>query len=713
VISDPNRTISETHPGTTERPISSADDDKLERGPFVRRVASALVDRKTGKSRGVVVGVTGPWGSGKSSILNLLRERLKEDHPDTIVVSFDPWLISGRNDLISEFINELRATIRSDHRVAEKLGSLIDSITKYGEKLAPAANLLNPWIGTALGGSMAVWKTARSRDKSLSSLREKLRSELTELAVPIVVLIDELDRIEDHEIRTVAQLVRSVADFPAISYVLAYDYDRVVQALGEGASEDKRTERGRAYLEKIVQLQIPLPITFVEEMSRLLLAELTPLQQELRFPENFQDIERYKDLIKLLAARVIETPRDVKRLVGIFHVLGGMLSPEVAWIDLLAYSALMTKAPGTVTKIRSNPEAFCEDFFDAMTFAEAFADQIEERELPLTERLSKLIPPGENNEGVRNLIGFLFPSLSDHPRPVEEYSDALCRRRPLLTTLRLGLLPGSYSKADILSLVTKEPDEIAQSLTAAYDNNTLGPLIDYLDNLYSGLVDIDHVRFWKGVAGFLRKPDCLWMTSFQPMYYVIQNFARILLSAVVQNESFRPVAATVFINLRKADEDVLTAAWLRTHIFVHGLFGNEKRGDEAAFLTSEETETCAREMSITLQEKHLAGELIPCRWELNPVYTMLEMGIWGDPCRKQLNEVLADDRALDGFTLMLYGGTITTEKATVGKMCSYDAYIKRVTERLQLPTIKTADPSVREALRKALNPHLPLPLVDR
>ena len=67
MISDPNRTISETHPGTTERPISSADDDKLERGPFVRRVASALVDRKTGKSRGVVVGVTGPWGSGKSS----------------------------------------------------------------------------------------------------------------------------------------------------------------------------------------------------------------------------------------------------------------------------------------------------------------------------------------------------------------------------------------------------------------------------------------------------------------------------------------------------------------------------------------------------------------------------------------------------------------------------------------------------------------------
>jgi len=70
---------------------------------------------------------------------------------------------------------------------------------------------------------------------------------------------------------------------------------------------------------------------------------------------------------------------------------------------------------------------------------------------------------------------------------------------------------------------------------------------------------------------------------------------------------------------------------------------------------------------------------------------MVEMGIWGDPCRKQLNEVLADDRALDGFTLMLYGGTITTDKATVGKMCSYNAYIKRVSERLESPTINEVD----------------------
>jgi len=605
-INDSNRSIPGTRPGTPERPILSAEQDELERDPFVRRLASALVDRKTGKSRGVVIGITGPWGSGKSSILNLLRERLKADQPEAVVVSFDPWLISGRNDLISEFINELLATIKSEPRSAKKLKNLTNTITKYGEQIAPAVKLWIPVFGTFYQVGLNFVKTARSRDVSLSSLRKDLFDQLALISVPIVVLIDELDRIEDQEIRTVAQLVRSMADFPGISYVLAYDYDRVVQALGEGVLDSARAERGRAYLEKIVQLQIPLPVIVGEEIVRLLSAELTPLQQELHLPESFQNIERYKGLVNLLSKHVIETPRDIKRLVGTFRVLCGMLNQEVDWIDLLAYSTLLIKAPGTAGKIRNNPCQFCDEMLD---FATAW-EGAEGKEMPLPDRLHKRI---KNNEGTKKLIGFLFPSLSNHPRNLDlrESRDALRRRRPLLTTLHLGLLPGGYSKAGILSLITKQPEEIAQFLSTANDKNALGPLLDRLNDLYSGPTDINHVQFWKGVAGFVRKPDCLWMTWFQPMYNVIQNFARILLLAVPQNESFRPLAAKVFSNLRNANEDVLTAAWLRTHIFVHGLFRREKRGDEAAFLTSEQTEACAREMSIALQPRHLAGELIP------------------------------------------------------------------------------------------------------
>src|SRR5579863_6897004 len=96
-----------------DRPIETVAEDRLEREPFVRRIASALVNPATGRATGTVVGITGSWGSGKSSILNLLRTYIKTTHEDAIVISFDPWLISGRNDLISEFVNELLGTIKS------------------------------------------------------------------------------------------------------------------------------------------------------------------------------------------------------------------------------------------------------------------------------------------------------------------------------------------------------------------------------------------------------------------------------------------------------------------------------------------------------------------------------------------------------------------------------------------------------------------------
>lgn len=65
-------------PGHPERPIEQASEDVLGRMNFVRRLADALIDKSTKKSRGLAVGITGAWGSGKSSVLNLLRRHIKE-----------------------------------------------------------------------------------------------------------------------------------------------------------------------------------------------------------------------------------------------------------------------------------------------------------------------------------------------------------------------------------------------------------------------------------------------------------------------------------------------------------------------------------------------------------------------------------------------------------------------------------------------------------
>ena len=82
-----------------ERPIESEGDDRLLRRDLVARLLGALVDLE-GRATGIVLGLAGPGGSGKSSILNLVAEMAETRYPATIVVTFNPWLANSRNGLI-------------------------------------------------------------------------------------------------------------------------------------------------------------------------------------------------------------------------------------------------------------------------------------------------------------------------------------------------------------------------------------------------------------------------------------------------------------------------------------------------------------------------------------------------------------------------------------------------------------------------------------
>jgi len=94
-----------------DQPVARKQDDRLDRGPFVRRIAAALIAGDGKNARGIVLGLVGPWGSGKSSVLGLLAEHLATLQPKPIVVRFNPWIVSGQESLIRAFFLELLAAV--------------------------------------------------------------------------------------------------------------------------------------------------------------------------------------------------------------------------------------------------------------------------------------------------------------------------------------------------------------------------------------------------------------------------------------------------------------------------------------------------------------------------------------------------------------------------------------------------------------------------
>ena len=187
------------------------------------------------------------------------------------------------------------------------------------------------------------------------------------------------------------------------------------------------------------------------------------------------------------------------------------------------------------------------------------------------------------------------------------------------------------------------------------------------------------------------------------MHDIIRDAAGVLERAVQKNGKLADVATRIYANLRSTD-DVLTAFWLRHHIFQHGLFGRHSTDRRAVWLNADQTKALTVDFAKEMRTKHLNGILIPCRYDLQPVYTMLDTGDWDSVCQKKLQDVLTDDEAIDGFTLYLYGSSYSTEKKTIEAIVGYDFFVNRVKQRIASPSFGNLHESVQLALKKAADP---------
>lgn len=572
----------------------------------------------------------------------------------------------------------------------------MSELLKYGSALSPLGNLVVPGAGNVLKDALNAARGQLDRKETLHEQRQKLIALLKAFPLPIVVMIDEVDRVDDDEIKVVAQLVRSIADFPGISYVLAYDSDRVIEAL---SGDDVTKSRGRAYLEKIVQLQIPLPITLDTEIHRLLEAELEPLVGVGLVPPNRRAIERYDSLLKVLVPAIIGTPRDVKRLTGAFRPLASMVGNEVDWIDLLGFCALLGKAPLTIESIKRNPDAVVED---STSLAELVERASSEKKKP-EERLKSMNAEGESS--VAPLLGFLFPRLSTkrHPfRNEEPTPDSIRYIRPLLTALRLDLLPGIYSRDEIIALFGKTETEIAEFLRRAYDEDRIGNLLVRIGDLAPHVAKIDQKSFWNASAIMLRKPNCDWLDSYSPMHEIVRAFADLFTKILTKPQLH--VARMTFRDLLSQNEIEITSQLLRSQIFAHGLYG-QSSSQSVVFLEKTEADAIAREISGKYRGQFLNGPFIPCLWSLQPVYTMVDTGNWDEACRQKLSAELSEDvHAVDGLALMLYGAHFSTGRDFVEKLVDRTLLVQQASERLASSHVAAPHESTRIALMKVIDP---------
>jgi energy-coupling factor transporter ATP-binding protein EcfA2 len=311
---------------SADRPIDRLDADLLNRGPLVERLARWV--REAPSDDGFVIGLTGPWGTGKTSILLLLETLLK---PQTTVVWFEPWLFSRADELVTRFFDELAAQVTRGvaGKSKRKLRKLGKTVSNYGAALSPVASLV---IGDAGQLLSAPKRVEALHSASASAIRRELRRELRSDPQRIVVLIDDIDRLEPHEVREVVRLVKLVADLPGVVHILSYQRSRVEKALGI------HDEDGRAYLQKIVQASVAVPPIPAERLRALALAWL---QERIgdRALQSWNG-QAWSDLLNEGFDGYLHTLRDARRFANMAPTALDECGAEVASMDVLALEAM-------------------------------------------------------------------------------------------------------------------------------------------------------------------------------------------------------------------------------------------------------------------------------------------------------------------------------------------------------------------------------------
>ena len=343
-----------------DNPIEQLADDRLGRTSVAAVIAEEI--RSVDASKGFVVAVMGPWGSGKTSLVNLARLDLAKE-PAIPVLDFNPWMFSGTEQLVDSFFRELSAQL---HLKAGRLDTIASEIEAYGDLLSPVADVatvlsalpFTGWLGRAQNAASAVKRFQERRKLSVTDQRLKLAEKLTSLDQSLVVVVDDIDRLSTAEIREMFKLVRLTASFPNVIYLLAFDRKRVEDALTEQGIE------GRNYLEKIVQVSFDIPFlprgVLASQLGRALSGVLEDFSEDVRFDGGI-----WTDVLVEVILPLIRNMRDVRRYCASARGTVRALKDDIELVDVLGLEAVRVFLPDVYAELPNAREALTQTGYAA------------------------------------------------------------------------------------------------------------------------------------------------------------------------------------------------------------------------------------------------------------------------------------------------------------------------------------------------------------
>lgn len=435
-------------------PVEQPEHDDFQRAGFAQRIAQTLSSRTEASS--IVLGLYGKWGEGKSTVLNFIRRTLAADE-NIIVVSFNPWRFPDEAQLLHSFFTQLAQQIdeavpppeppetlvekwfpklhkwlsRTDKPLHTRTESLTQLLTDYAGSLTFAGINVGKVVGAAVPGP------------NLDKLRRRVEEKIAAAGKRIVLIIDDIDRLEKQQIQAVFRLVKLTADFKHTAYLLAFDELMVARVLGEvyaSGNEVAATDTltaGQHFLEKIIQVQLRLPRASQQALLNYCAARVAEALQDTDTELDSEPAQRagqdtnwqrFGDALRRGILPQLATPRQAIRYANAIRFSLPLLRGEANPVDLMLVEALGIFYPELYRFVSLRPDDFTGSAYGHRPVINL--DGGEDEAEDLNKQLEKLFRQyhysADSKRGARTLLGILFPRVAG---PSGYWGDADANRK--------------------------------------------------------------------------------------------------------------------------------------------------------------------------------------------------------------------------------------------------------------------------------------------
>ena len=327
-------------------PLKSRSSDSLDNNRYVEGLFDFVLRAETP----VTIGIQGGWGSGKTSLINMLQEKLRENEDNrTICLFVNAWEHSllraqvGKTEvtlsLLQGVLEEMEEAIREAKNIPKDLKQHIlkkDGFFYKAKQHATVVAACTLGAATNLGlnvlgldaGDKDHLVLQSSMAKKVRDLRNQLASAVNSIASDpgspnrFICFIDDLDRVPPETAVEILDITKNIFDIPHCIFVLAIDYEVVVKGLeGKyGKKTDDNEREFRQYFDKIIQIPFTMPVgAYDNQLGRLLEACFTTLGHP------FDSIESGTAILENIRTATITAtdgnPRSVKRIVNTLSLL--------------------------------------------------------------------------------------------------------------------------------------------------------------------------------------------------------------------------------------------------------------------------------------------------------------------------------------------------------------------------------------------------------